>query len=156
MSAINENLKNLNINPLSLIPSIEFNIRVVLIHVEKKMPLIQRLVFSPLKLLANFLFHQGGHFLGLLLLLRSLPPFKFKIRKLPSSDVGMTLGETTLALLKSRKTVYEINGSTVSKPSGSQPVLSSGSTKDMVVLAVFTCPSPVKTKCDYALSPVTT
>lgn len=51
----------------------------------------------------------------------------FHIRKLPPSDVGMILEETTSALLKSEKAVYEINASIVPKSLDLWLVLGSGS-----------------------------
>lgn len=51
----------------------------------------------------------------------------FHIRKLPPLDVGMILEEITSALLKSKKTVYEINASIVPKSLDLWLVLGSGS-----------------------------
>lgn len=51
----------------------------------------------------------------------------FHIRKLPLSDVGMILEETTSVLLKSEKAVYEINASIVPKSLDLWLVLGSGS-----------------------------
>lgn len=75
--------------------------------------------------MAKFLYSSRWTFFLDLLLLLDIPSV-FHIRKLPPLDVGMILEEITSALLKSKKTVYEINASTVPKSLDLWLVLGSG------------------------------
>ena len=110
---------------LALFPTIEFNYHLIRIELKKCSSLRDQIFFT---------FEIGGKIslfikmdFFLICYCCWIFPSVFHIRKLPLSDVGMILEETTSVLLKSEKAVYEINASIVPKSLDLWLVLGSGS-----------------------------